>query len=80
MAKDIPDSIFNNLTHVFAGSDAFMAPNFLKIKVMELPHVEKKVVIVPVPDLPGFAENLHLVGVSPTHGDLFMAQEKKRLN
>ena len=33
-----------------------MALDLLKIKVMELPHVEKKVVIILVPDLPRFAE------------------------
>ena len=33
-----------------------MTLDFLKIKVMELPSVEQKVLIVPVPDLPRFKE------------------------
>ena len=58
MADNVPEAILNNFTHVLAGSDAFMAVDFLKIKikVMELPSVEMKVLIVPVPDLPRFKE------------------------
>ena len=46
-----------------------MALDLLAVKVMDLLHLEKKVVIIPVPDLPRFAEKLPFGGsISNTWG------------
>ena len=55
MPPDVPESIFNNLTHLLAVSDAFTHADFVRIKALGLPETKTQVLIVPVPDLRRFA-------------------------